>query len=54
MEAQIRPILEREDIYGVNLYQAGLADKVAEDFREMLAGEGAVGRVLQRRLSVTV
>ncbi len=54
VEAQIRPILEREDIFGVNLYQAGLADKVTKDFRELLAGEGAVSRVLQQRLSVTV
>ncbi len=46
-EEKIRPILENSDIFGVNLYEVGLAEKVCEYFKEMILGKGAVREVLQ-------
>lgn len=50
IEASLRPILENEKIFGVNLYQVGLADLVCEYFMEMLKGRGAVRRTLLHRV----
>lgn len=44
----IRPILENEKIFGVNLYEVGLADRVIGYFNEMLKGPGAVQAVLEK------
>ena len=44
----LRPLLENEAIFGVNLYQAGMADRVCGYLQEMLAGLGAVRATLQR------
>ena len=48
LEEKIRPLLENETIFGVNLYDAGLADKVIGYLKEMLLAEGAVRRTLSR------
>ncbi len=48
VEAQLRPILENKEIFGVNLYEVGMADRVCDYFREMLAGSGAVRAVLKK------
>lgn len=48
VEAQLRPILENKEIFGVNLYEVGMADRVCDYFREMLAGSGAVRAVLEK------
>jgi fructuronate reductase len=48
LEEKIRPLLENESIFGVNLYDAGLADKVTGYLKEMLLAEGAVRRTLSR------
>ena len=42
------------DIFGVDLYEAGLAKTVEDDFRAMLAGPGAVRDILRRQLSERV
>ena len=47
-EENIRPILEKVEIFGADLYGAGLADKVEGYFEEMLAGPGAVRRTLEK------
>ena len=47
-EENIRPILENVEIFGADLYGAGLADKVEGYFEEMLAGPGAVRRTLEK------
>ena len=39
-------ILHRADIFGVDLFQAGLADKVKEYFASLTAGPGSVRKVL--------
>ena len=48
LEEKIRPLLENETLFGVNLYDAGLADKVIGYLKEMLLAEGAVRRTLSR------
>lgn len=47
-EESLRPILEDEKIFGVNLYSAGLAERVAGYFNEMLKGPGAVRAALEK------
>lgn len=48
VEAVIRPILENEGIFGVNLYEAGIAGRVCGYFHELIAGPGAVRRTLEK------
>ena len=43
----IEPLLHRAEIFGVDLFEAGLAEKVKEDFAQLIAGKGAVRKVLQ-------
>ncbi len=52
LEEKIRPLLENKSIFGVNLYEAGLAGKVTGYLKDMLAGEGAVRRTLEKVISV--
>jgi len=49
---KIRPILEDEKIFGVDLYQAGMADKVCELFKELISGTGAVRDTLKKYVSL--
>jgi fructuronate reductase len=46
--AALEPILSDSKIFGVNLYEAGLGEKVEAYFAEMLAGPGAVAKALQK------
>ncbi len=48
VEDVIRPIMENAKIFGVNLYEAGMADKVCGYFKELIAGPGAVRSTLQK------
>ena len=48
VEAKIKPVLENAKIFGVNLYEAGLAELVCEYFTELIAGEGAVRATLKK------
>ena len=47
-EEKLRPILQNAAIFGVDLYQAGLADKVLGMFKELAAGPGAVAAFLEK------
>ncbi len=47
----LRPILSSERIFAVDLYKAGLADRIAGYFRRMLAGPGAVRETLDEETS---
>ncbi len=47
-EEQLRPILSDDAIFGVNLYDCGLADKVIRYFKELNAGPGAVRATLEK------
>jgi len=48
---KLRPILSNPVFFGVDLYEAGLAEKVEELFKELIAGPGAVRATLQKYLS---
>ena len=48
VEVTLRPILEDKKIFGVDLYEVGMADMVCEYFREMTAGVGAVRKTLDK------
>lgn len=50
VEEKIRPILEKKAIFGVDLYEAGMAKNVCEYFKEMIEGTGAVRKVLKTAL----
>lgn len=43
---ELRPILGRTDIFGVDLYEYGLAEKITAYFNEMNQGKGCVRKVL--------
>lgn len=47
---QLKPILNDESIFGVNLYDLGLADKVLKYFSEMVQGPGAIRATLKKYL----
>lgn len=42
LKDQLKPILSNERLFFVDLYKAGLGEKIETMFREMIAGEGAV------------
>lgn len=46
----LRPILSNKAIFGLDLYEAGLAGRVETYFMEMIEGPGAVRRTLQKYL----
>lgn len=48
---KIKPILCNKDIFGVDLYEAGLGVKTEKIFIEMLEGKGSVRKVLHKYLS---
>lgn len=48
VESRLRPVLENEKIFGVNLYEVGMAELVCGYFRELTAGPGAVRKVLEK------
>ncbi len=50
VETAVRPIMEREDIFGINLYEIGLADKVLGYLEELIAGKGAGRKTLKKSL----
>ena len=47
---QLKPILANANIWGIDLYAAGLGEKIESLFTEMLAGNGAVRRTLKQHL----
>ena len=48
IESTLRPVLENAKIFGVNLYEVGMAEKVCGYFNEMIAGVGAVRATLKK------
>jgi len=51
VEAALKPVLENAKIFGVNLYEVGMADKVCGYFKELIAGKGAVRATLKKYVS---
>ena len=50
IEKAVKPLLESTEIFGVNLYKVGMADKVCGYLKELTAGLGAVRRTLEKYL----
>lgn len=48
VHAALEPILKDETIFAVNLYEAGLGEKIEGMFAELIAGKGAVRRTLKK------
>ncbi len=48
---QLRPILSNVNIFGVDLYEAGIGDKIENIFREMINGKGSVRAALKKYLA---
>ncbi len=48
VETALKPVLSNSKIFGIDLYEADLADLVCGYFREMTAGVGAVRRTLEK------
>jgi fructuronate reductase len=46
-EAVLKPILSNPALFAVDLYEVGLADKVTDYLKRMLAGPGAVRKTLE-------
>ena len=50
VEALLRPVLQNKAVFGVDLYEVGMAETVCGYFRELTAGTGAVRKVLKNVL----
>lgn len=48
----LKPLLSDKEIFGINLFDAGLADKVLNGFNEMNSGIGAVAAVLKKYIEL--
>ena len=44
----LHELLSNNSIFGVNLYEVELADKVVSYFNDMIVGEGAVRKTLEK------
>lgn len=53
-EERVHPLLANEQIFGVDLYRIGMADKVLTDFVAMEAKKGAVREVLHNKVQPDV
>ncbi|MEY8381013.1 mannitol dehydrogenase family protein [Ileibacterium valens] len=50
-EETLRPILSNQKIFGVDLYEAGMADEVVEIFNELIEKPGAVRKTLHKKVT---
>lgn len=50
LKDQVRGILSNVNIFGIDLYDAGIGEKIEEILREELAGSGAVRKTLKKYL----
>lgn len=50
LKDQARPILSNENIFGIDLYKAGIGEKIEEILREQIAGPGAVRATVKKYL----
>lgn len=50
---KLRPVLSNREIFGLDLYEAGLGEAIEGYVAEMLAGPGAVRETLRRHLAAT-
>lgn len=50
-QGQLKPILSNANIFGIDLYEAGIGEKIEEMFIEEIAGKGAVRATLKKYIS---
>src|SRR5699024_4330660 len=50
-EGKLAPILSNPVLFGVNLYDAGLGERIESMFGELIAEKGAVRKTLRKYLS---
>ncbi|NSW89439.1 MAG: mannitol dehydrogenase family protein [Firmicutes bacterium] len=48
---KLRPILSNSELFGLDLYEVGLGEKIENYFREMVSGRNAVRETLKKYLS---
>ena len=51
LQDQLRPILSNRNIFGIDLYEAGIGETITEMLREEIAGKGAVRAALKKYLA---
>lgn len=51
VEEKLKPVLQKKEIFGVDLYEVGMAKAVCCYFQEMIAGTGAIRKSLQKALA---
>ncbi len=51
VKEQLRPILSNEAVFGVDLYAAGLGERIETMFREMLGGPGAALETVKKYMA---
>ncbi len=51
VEEKLKPVLQKKEIFGVDLYEVGMAKTVCCYFQEMIAGTGAIRKSLQKALA---
>ena len=49
-KGQLRKVLKNENIFGIDLEEAGLSELIEKYFIEMIEGAGAVHRTLEKYL----
>lgn len=47
----LRQLYSRRDVFGLDLYEAGLGERIEDMVRELFAGNGAVRRTLHKYVS---
>ncbi|MEW6623029.1 MAG: mannitol dehydrogenase family protein [Bacillota bacterium] len=47
---RLKPILSNEALFGLNLYEVGIGEKIEEYFKEMIAGKNSIRETLQKYL----
>lgn len=51
LKDQLKGILSNEVIFGVNLYEAGIGEKIEQTIREEIAGPGSIRKTVQKYLA---
>ena len=53
LTTQLTPVLSNTNLFGVDLYRAGLGHKIEDMFREMLCGNGSVRNTVHKYMNPT-
>lgn len=50
-KGQLVDILSNENIFGIDLYKAGIGERIEDMFKELIAEKGAVRKTLEKYVS---